>query len=132
MKKTIILKAQKFKDRAKQLIDFLPEDEVHEVEFRPFKDSKTLRQLKTTHGWFREVTDAFHEMGKMYTFPSVKHYFKDMFGVVIEHETPSGIRVELKSFKDYKIDEMAIFMDKCYHHCITDLHIFVTLPGFED
>jgi len=119
----------------KRIVDFiesLPYDPQWTVECKLFKLRKTQQQVNTIHMWFKEVRDAFQDMGKMYTFDGIKHYFKDMFGIMIERETPSGMKYEMKSLADYKIDEMSEFMDKCYHHAVTDLHIFVTLPGFDD
>ncbi|MCK5602056.1 hypothetical protein KAR91_09310 [Candidatus Pacearchaeota archaeon] len=110
----------------------LPLSPTFEVIIRPWKKDKTAAQIRTAHGWFREVRDGLQEAGHMYTFANVKHYFKDMFGLTIEHSTPAGLKVELKSLADYKIGEMAEFMDKCYHHAVGDLKIFVTLPGFEE
>lgn len=108
-------------------------DETHVVRIEPEKKDKTYPQLKTVHMWIKEVQQMFQEShGKYYTDEDLKYWFKSLFGIVEIYETPNGKRKRYKSFADYTAEEMSTFMDTMSHYCLTELELFLTLPGYED
>jgi hypothetical protein len=127
----IILRGMPQVDRAIEILRMLPLEPVMQVEIKVLKDIKSLAQLRTVHGWLREVQEVFQEsQGKFYTIDSLKEHFKSLFGVTQILDMPDGTqRVILKSFANYEMEEMATMMEKMLHYCGSELHIYLTIPG---
>jgi len=127
----IIIRGERQLHRAIDVLNMLPAEPVMQVEIKPFKDSKSLAQLRTVHGWLREVQEVFQEsQGKFYTIEALKEYFKNLFGVTQILDLPDGTqRVILKSFADYEMPEMSKLMEDMLHYCGSDLRIYLTIPG---
>jgi hypothetical protein len=118
-------------DRAVHILQTIPQEPVMEFSLKPFKDSKSLAQLRTVHGWIREIQEAFQEsQGKFYTIESLKEWLKGLFGVTELLDMPDGTqRLVYKSFADYKMQEMSTLMEKMEHYCGSELRIFLTIPN---
>lgn len=127
---TLVIRNDQIKERAIAILTMMKYQPLVEVAFKDHKAKKSLPQLRTVHKWIGEVRDHFQEtQGEFYTIDSLKLYFKGLFGVTVERETPSGVMTEYKSFADYKQDEMMAFMGKMEHYCASELQIFLTIPG---
>lgn len=127
--KIILISMAQF-DRAVHILQTIPQEPVMEFSLKPFKDSKSLAQLRTVHGWIKEVQVAFQEShGKFYTVEALKYHFKDLFGVVDVIDTPNGPKTELKSFAKYSVEEMSNLMEHMEHYCGSELRIFLTIPN---
>lgn len=137
MKKTrpikIILRGQQQFDRAVHILQTIPAEPIMEFTLKPFKDSKSIAQLRTVHLWMKEVQEYFQESeGKFYTIAALKEYFKGLFGIIDIVETPTGTKEIVRSFADYSVDEMSKFMQKMEHYCGSELRIFLTIPGLDE
>lgn len=114
-------------------IDQLSYSDGWQVEITKFKERKTLPQLKTIHMHIRETQDFFRDSaGKFYTDDQLKDWIKSLFGIVEIYETPTGKRKRYKSFADYTCEEMSKLIDDYMNYCVSELGLYLTLPGRED
>jgi len=133
MKHRITIREERHLQRVLDIVRDLPLEPPHVVSIEPYKDSKTLAQVRTVHGLIRQIQVFFAEsQGKAYTMDALKDYFKGLFGEVEVLETPAGVKERYMSFADYKIDQMAKFIDNLDRHCVSEFGLYLVMPGMED
>ncbi len=133
MKHSLKLNNEQIRSRARQIIDSVPLDPVHELIIRPAKSKRSLRQNNTIYGWFRYVSLEYAEAtGKFYTQDQWKEYFKSLFGYTEEAGIMGKVIVRQKSTADYTTAEMSKFMEQMDFYCGSELQIFLPIPGMEE
>lgn len=117
-------------DRVVAYLATLEDDKRYTCEIKEQKESKSIAQLRTVHGWFRFISIEYADATGTYYSPDAwKVYFKDRFGVEIGYDTLEGEKREQKSFEKYNVKEMSELMDNINHFCGSEFSIFVPLPG---
>jgi hypothetical protein len=94
------------------------------------KDSRSLRQNRTFHGWMTEISQKFAEAtGRFAPAKWWKEYFKEMFLGEESFEVNGKVVTRTRHTSDLNTADMAEFMTKVDHYCGSELNIYVTLPG---
>lgn len=133
MKTKIIIRSDKQRQRAHELVDEVPEG--HEVIFQEHKDKKTLEQLAYTFGVIYPHIIRFVEengTGDTFTVEEMHKWMKKQI-LGVDHKELDGEIIEIeRELKKSNKDEWAHYIDACIRFCWNRWQLTIPAPEWRE
>ena len=131
--KPITIRNSAMRDRAKQIIDALPEEPVCVVSFSVMKDTRSLKQNRLYWKWLGILrVHMADSTGEFHAEEDLHEWLMKKFLPLRTIEVAGELVPIRRSTKGLNVEKMAKYMTLVDRHCADSLHLWLPQPGQEN